>query len=99
VDSHGPHFVVPEATVIIEQNQTGVIFEAAAADDDLTLTCAENYASDCPCGVVHYLIHDEATHHESSPFQINGITGEVTLLRGSLLKPDQKYQVQIIATS
>ncbi|XP_063873558.1 uncharacterized protein LOC135107526 isoform X1 [Scylla paramamosain] len=102
-DLYGPRFAIREDTVILEPHHTGVVYKAAAEDEDLGLTCplGPGRNSRCPCASIRYEIftpgRGQRTPH--SLFTIHPSSGQVFLQPGTTLQPSVRHQALVVASS
>lgn len=79
----------------------GVVYKAAAEDEDLGLTCplGPGQHTRCPCAAITYNLLQSPDAPIHPLFTVHNSSGQVFLREGALLEPGSKHTFEIVAFS
>lgn len=79
----------------------GVVYKAAAEDEDLGLTCplGPGQHTRCPCAAITYSLLPPPNEPTHPLFTIHDSSGQVFLRDGVQLEPGSTYNLEIVAYS
>ncbi|XP_050714209.1 uncharacterized protein LOC126997255 [Eriocheir sinensis] len=100
-DKYDPRFAIRWDTVIINTGHSGVVYQAAAEDEDLGLTCplGPGEHTRCPCAAITYTLQPPPNEPSHPLFTIHDSSGQVFLRDGAQLEPGNTYNLEIVAHS
>ncbi|RXG55308.1 hypothetical protein Avbf_18392, partial [Armadillidium vulgare] len=78
----------------------GLIYQADAHDEDRYKTCLPGSTFPCPCGKIFYeIIGEIGDDSVIDKFEVNYVTGDVSVKKGARLKGGEVYKIDVAASN